>query len=86
VIAALVYILCTLTSMGCSFLLWRAFRKTRLRLLMWSAACFAILAVSNALLFVDLVIFPQVDLLTMRSVATLTALLVLLFGLVFESN
>jgi len=85
-IATLVYILSTLTSLGCSVLLWRGYRKTRLRLLAWSAACFAILAVSNALLFFDLVVFPQTDLLFFRNIATLVALLVLLYGLVFESH
>ncbi|MEP6669023.1 MAG: DUF5985 family protein [Chthoniobacter sp.] len=85
-IATLVYILCTLTSLGCSLLLWRGYRKTRLRLLSWSAACFAILAVCNALLFFDLIVFPQTDLLVFRNLATLVALLVLLYGLVFESH
>jgi hypothetical protein len=85
-IAALVYILSTVTSLGCSFLLWRGYRKTRLRLLSWSSLCFAILAVANALLFLDLVVFPQMDLLFLRSIVTLIALLVLIYGLVFESN
>jgi len=85
-IAAFVYILCILTCLGCSFLLWRAHRQNRLRLLRWSALCFAILALANALLFLDLSIFPKIDLLPWRNAVTLVALLVLLYGLVFESN
>jgi hypothetical protein len=85
-IAAFVYFLCILTSLGCSFLLWRAYRQNRLRLLRWSALCFAILALANALLFLDLIIFPKIDLLPWRNAVTLVALLVLLYGLVFESN
>jgi hypothetical protein len=85
-IAALVYILSTLTSLGCGLLLWRSYRKTRLKLLWWSGTCFVILAIANALLFLDLIVLPQIDLLTLRNFATLFALLVLLFGLIFESN
>ena len=83
---SLVYILCTLTSLGCGVLLWRGYRKTKLRLLFWSSICFLILALSNALLFFDLNVFPQSNLLIARSVVTLSALLVLMYGLVFESN
>jgi hypothetical protein len=83
---SLVYILCTLTSLGCAILLWRGYRKTSLRLLFWSSICFTIFALSNALLFFDLIVFPGANLLTARSVVTLLALLVLLYGLVFESN
>jgi hypothetical protein len=85
-IGSLVYILCTLTSLGCGVLLWRGYRKTQLRLLFWSSICFMILALSNALLFFDLIVFPESNLLTARSLVTLAALLVLLYGLVFESN
>jgi hypothetical protein len=83
---SLVYILCALTSLGCGILLWRGYRKTKLRLLFWSSICFMILALSNALLFFDLIVFPDSNLLTARSVVTLIALLVLMYGLVFESN
>lgn len=83
---SLVYILCTLTSLGCGVLLWRGYRKTKLRLLFWSSICFLILALSNALLFFDLAVLPDSNLLTARSVVTLIALLVLIYGLVFESN
>ena len=83
---SLVYILCTLMSLGCGILLWRGYRKTKLRLLFWSAICFLILALSNALLFFDLSVFPDSNLLTARSAVTLIALLVLMYGLVFESN
>ena len=93
-IGTVVYVLCTVTSMVCAVLLWRGFRRTQLRLLFWSAICFMILAIAHALLFVDLAVFPGVtvmvlpgvDLLAARSLLTFVALLVLLYGLVFESN
>lgn len=82
----IVYSLCMLTSLGCAVLLWRGYRKSRLRLLFWSALCFAILGISNALLILDLVVFPDVYILPARSIATQVALLVLIYGLIFESN
>lgn len=85
-IGSLVYILCTLTSLGCAVLLWRAYRRSRMRLLFWSALCFGIMAISNALLFLDLVVFPDVYILPFRSLVSQIAFLVLLFGLIFETN
>lgn len=82
----LVYILCAVTSLGCAILLWRGYRRSRLRLLFWSALCFGILAISNAILILDLVVFPNVYILPLRSAVTQVALLVLLFGLIFESD
>ncbi len=85
-IGSLVYILCMLTSLGCAVLLWRAYRRSRMRLLFWSALCFGIMAISNALLFLDLVVFPDVYILPFRSLVSQIAFLVLLFGLIFETN
>jgi hypothetical protein len=85
-IPSLVYILCTLTSVGCAVLLWRGYRKTQQRLLWWSAVSFAILAVANALLFLDLIVLPNFDLLTLRNAITLVSIMVLLYGLIFESH
>ncbi|MHB1081122.1 MAG: DUF5985 family protein [Prosthecobacter sp.] len=82
----IIYFLCALTSLGAAALLWRGFRRTRQRLLYWSALCFAILAVSNGLLILDLVVLPDVYLLTSRSIVTQIALLVLIYGLIFESD
>ena len=81
-----VYILCAITSLGCAVLLWRGYRRSQLRLLFWSALCFGILAISNGLLVLDLAVFPDFNLLLVRAVVTQVALLVLLFGLIFESD
>ena len=83
--ATAVYVLCTLTSAGCAWLLWRGWTSSRARLLLWSALCFAGLAVNNAVLFVDKVVAPDVDLSTLRLATGLTALLILLCGLIWES-
>lgn len=82
----LVYILCAVTCLGCAVLLWRGYQRSRTRLLFWSALCFGILAISNALLILDLVLFPNVYLLPSRSIVTQVALLVLIYGLIFESD
>ena len=84
--AEAVYVLCALTSILCAFLLFRGWRKSRTRLLFWSALCFAGLAVNNILLFLDLVIVPHVDLRILRSSVALGSLALLIHGLIGESK
>ena len=84
--AAVVYFLCAATSIACATLLLRAWRGSRVRLLMWSALGFTGLAVNNVLLFVDRVVVPDRDLTLIRDVSGLAALAVLLFGLIWESK
>ena len=81
-----VYILCALTSAACAFLLFRGYRRTGARLLLWSALCFVGLFVNNVFLFLDMVVFTKVDLYAYRSGTALAGLLVLLFGLVWDSE
>ena len=85
-IGPVIYILCALTCVVASVLLWRGYRRSRQRLLYWSSLCFAIMAVSNGLLILDLVLLPDVNLLPWRSATTQAALFVLIFGLIFESD
>lgn len=82
----IIYLLCALTSLGAAVLLWRGYRRSRQRLLYWSALCFAIMAVSNGLLILDLVVLPDVYLLPWRSGVNQISLLVLIYGLIFESD
>ena len=82
----IIYLLCALTCLGAALLLWRGYRRSRQRLLYWSALCFAIMAVSNGLLILDLVLLPDVYLLPWRSGVNQIALLVLIYGLIFESD
>jgi hypothetical protein len=85
--ASLVYALCALTSLTCFVLLWRGWRTSRHRLLFWSALCFAGMTLNNFLLVLDKVVFPtQVDLSTVRLLAALAAVLLLVFGLVWEEE
>ena len=85
--AALIYSLCALTSITCLVLLWRSWRASGARLLFWSALCFGALSVNNVLLVVDRVILPvEVTLYTWRLVAAFVAVLLLLFGLIWEED
>jgi hypothetical protein len=85
--AALIYSLCALTSIACMVLLWRSWRASGARLLFWSAMCFGALSVNNVLLVVDRVVLPtQVDLALWRLVWALAAVLLLLFGLIWEDD
>lgn len=82
-----VYVLCALTSVLCAALLFRGYRRhKRTSLLFWSSLCFAGLAINNVLLFLDQVMLPQVPLGLWRTCAALFSLVVLLFGLVWESR
>jgi hypothetical protein len=83
-VAILVYILCATTSAACSFLLLRHYKRSRSRLLLWSGISFICFALSNALLFVDLILLPNVDLSLWRNLATLAGLGILLYGLISE--
>lgn len=85
--AAVIYALCALTSITCCVLLWRSWRASRARLLFWSALCFAALSVNNVLLVLDRVVLPvEVDLTMWRLAAGLGAVLLLLFGLIWEDD
>ena len=85
--AALIYSLCALTSITCLVLLWRSWRASGARLLFWSALCFGALSVNNVLLVVDRVILPsEVSLYSWRLAAAFAAVLLLLFGLVWEED
>lgn len=80
-----VYLLCALTSLVCTTLLWRAYGRSRTRLLFWSGLAFVGFAANNALLFVDLVVVPTaIDLSLLRAATAFVAVVVLLFGLVWE--
>jgi hypothetical protein len=85
-IPTLIYILGTLTCLGCAYLLYRAFRNTRSRLLLWSALCFFILGIANVLMFMDLIVYPGTDLVLVRSAVTLSGVVVMLYGLISESR
>ena len=82
----IVYVLCALTSLGCTLLLIGRYRKTRVELLFWSAAAFLAFTITNVLLVVDLVVVQDIDLVLWRNSITLAGATVLLFGLIHNNT
>jgi len=83
---ALVYGLCLLTSVLCAALLFRAWRHTRSRLLLWTAAAFGFFALNNLALVLDMVVFVETPLWPVRMIPNLLAFGVLIWGFVLESG
>jgi hypothetical protein len=81
---AVVYFLCFASSGLCAYLLVTAFRRRREKLLLWSALCFCLLAINNLLVFLDIVILPNVDLTPWRALTALAAVTILLYGFIWE--
>jgi hypothetical protein len=80
------YLLAALTSAACMVLLLRAYAANGLQLLLWSGLCFVGLTANNLLLFLDLVVFPDVDLRLYRLGASLAGILCLLYGFIWEAE
>jgi hypothetical protein len=64
----------------------RGYARTRVRLLFWSSLCFFGLMLDNVMLYVDVVVVPDVDLAVWRKLPGLLSLTLLVFGLVWESK
>jgi hypothetical protein len=83
----ILYLLAVLTCLACTVLLFRGYRASGQRLLLWSALCFVFLTLNNVLLFFDLAIFTtEVDLRAYRLTAALVGLAFLIYGFIFESE
>jgi len=82
--AEAVYILATLTSAACAWLLLRAYARTHVRLLLWSGIAFIGFAFNNALLYADLLLLPQTDLSVWRLLPALAGLIAFCYGLIWE--
>ena len=82
----LVYLLCAATSLLCSILLFRGYRRTKVGLLFWSGLCFLGLVLDNIMIYADIFVFPDVDLSVWRKLPGLISLMVLIVGLIWESK
>lgn len=86
-IAAAVYITGACVTLLCAVLLLRQYGRTRVPLLLWAGLCFAGLTISNALVFLDLVILPtMVSLYELRLAVTAIAMSLLVYGLIWEGK
>jgi hypothetical protein len=84
--AGAIYGLCALTALLCAWLLLQAYVRSRYRLLLWSGLCFVGLTLNNLLVVLDKLIFPLVDLSLLRTGAALIAMIVLLYGLIWDAE
>lgn len=80
----IVYLLCMFSSGLCAWLLMARYRRARQALLLWTSLCFCLLTVNSLLVFVDIVMLPDIDLTFLRSISSLLAVSVLLYGFVWE--
>ena len=84
--ATVVYILCAATSTMCAFMLLRSYRRSNVRLLLWSGLCFVGLALNNILLVVDTRVMTDIDLSVLRTLPAVLGTAALVFGLIWDSN
>lgn len=82
----IVYVLCFITSGACAFLLFRNYQRTAMRLLLWGALCFALLAANNLVVIADWLLLPDYDLSVPRLALSLMAGLILLFGFIWDGE
>jgi hypothetical protein len=82
----LIYLLCALTALLCSWLLLRAYRKSGYKLLLWGGLCFIGLTLNNTLLIIDKFVVPFIDLSVWRSLLALVAVFIFLYGLIWDSE
>jgi hypothetical protein len=67
-------------------MLLRGYARSGVRLLFWSGLCFIGLMLDNAMLYIDVIVVPDVDLAVWRKLPGVIALLLLLYGLIWESK
>lgn len=83
--AEMIYILCALTAGLCMLMLLQAYRKSGYKLLLWGGLCFLGFTLNNCLLLLDS-LFPMVSLLPWRLSLSLASMLVLLYGLIWDTE
>lgn len=81
----LLFTVACLTSFACMALLFRSYFQSRQRILLWSALCFVGQTVTNIVLFVDVIVLPDVDLRLLRVVAALIGMLCLIYAFATET-
>ena len=81
-----VYLLCLITSLACAGLLTRAWRRSRSKLLLWTALSFGFLALNNLFLVADMIVFSGLALRWQRHLSGLVAISILLYGFIWEAE
>ena len=80
----IVYLLCAVTAFVCAVLLLRGYRRSWTPLLLWCGLFFLAQMLDNLILFIDLVVVPEVDLSVYPLTTALVGAVVLLYGLIWE--
>jgi hypothetical protein len=86
ILPATIYVLCMAASAVCAVLLVRTYARTRARLLLWTAISFSLLAINNLLLVIDMLVVRRIDLWPERALTFQAALLILLYGFIWEAD
>jgi hypothetical protein len=81
-----IYVQCAFTSFACAWLLLHRYRQSGHRLLFWSGLCFIGMTINNLLLVFDKLVFPDINLLPLRHISALVAVLMLVYGLIDEKG
>jgi len=84
--AAIIYGLCALASLFCTWLLLRAYREQRIALLFWCSLFFALQTVANTFLVIDKLMLPDTDLSIYRYGIAFMAVCILLYGLTMRTE
>lgn len=85
IIPQVIYALCALTSLTCAVMLVRGYLKSRTRILFWASICFVCLALNNALLYLDLIVFPDLPIVVFRVFPGVIGLAVFIYGLIWDT-
>jgi hypothetical protein len=81
---ALVFALCCAASVLCAVLLIRSYVRTKRRFLLWCALSFGLIAINNTLVLLDILWPPEGNLIVYRQVATLSAVVIMIYGFMWE--
>lgn len=84
--AGVVYILCAITSLVCSILLFRGYSRNRFRLLFWSGIGFAGFTLNNVILFLDQEVIHGIDLSIYRTAPGAIGMMIMVYGLIMEET
>jgi hypothetical protein len=84
--AELIYLLCAATSLVAAWMLLRYYLVSRTPLLLWSCIGFAGLAANNVFVYLDLVLFRELDLSVVRTLAGALGMIALVYGLTKEAS
>jgi len=84
--AETIYLLCAATSLVAAFMLLRYYLRRRTPILLWSFIAFLGLAANNVIVFIDLVLYPSIDMSLARAAVGAFAMLALVYGLIWEAE